>query len=111
VLTPNNHRLRSFAHDPFLGLFFAVVDIILGTTTCVNNDSKFTILVNTKKASTEQKWLVAIYYIGHIVSDISTARGIPILGFFLTQFFQTEVNDSSIAKIAGGYSRGLPVDV
>lgn len=38
VLTPNNHRLRSFAHDPFFGLLFAVADIILGTTTCINDE-------------------------------------------------------------------------
>ena len=37
VVTPNNHRLRSLAHDPFLGLFFAVADIVLGTTTCIDN--------------------------------------------------------------------------
>ena len=100
VLTPNNHRLRSFAHDPFFGLFFAVADIILSTTTCVDNSGMITILVNPKKTTTIEKWLTVFYYLGHILSDICTARGIPVPGFCITQFFTAEINDSSIAEIA-----------
>jgi len=100
VVTPNNHRLRSFAHDPFLGILFAVADIILGTTTCVDNNGKLEIIVNKKKALTAEKWLAVLYYIGHIISDICTSRGIPIPGFCLTQFFTAEIGDSSIAEIA-----------
>lgn len=59
-----------------------------------------TIIVNPKKASTTEKWLAVIYYLGHIISDMCTARGIPILGFFVTQFFTARIGDSSIAKIA-----------
>ncbi len=100
IVTPNNHRLRSFAHDPFFGLLFAVADIILGTTTCFDNKGKLTILVNKNKASTGQKWLSVIYYMGHIISDVGTSRGIPIPGFFITQFFRNGDGDTSIAKIA-----------
>ncbi len=40
------------------------------------------------------------YYIGHIVSDMFTSRGIPVPGFFLTQFFTNGGADNSIARIA-----------
>ena len=36
-MRPNNHRLRSLAHDPFFGIFFAIFDIVCGTTTFVDN--------------------------------------------------------------------------
>lgn len=100
VITPNNHRLRSLAHDPFFGLLFAIADIILGTTTGIDNNGNLNILVNKNKAPSSVKWLSVIYYLGHLVSDICTARGLPIPGFFLTQFFTNEIADSSIAKTA-----------
>lgn len=100
VLTPDNHRLRNFAHDPLFGLFFAVADIILGTTTCLDNNGKLTVLLNRQKAPTVVKWLAIIYYLGHIISDMCTARGIPIPGFFITQFFTAEIGDSTLAGIA-----------
>jgi hypothetical protein len=100
VITPNNHRLRSLAHDPFFGLLFAVADIILGTTTCIDNNGNLNILVNKNKAPTSVKWLSVMYYLGHLVSDICTARGLPIPGFFLTQFFTNEIADSTLAKTA-----------
>ena len=120
TVTPNNHRLRSFGHDPLFGLMFAVADIILGTTTCVDNSGQLKILVNKRKAPTSEKWLAVIYYLGHLISDVCTARGLPIPGFCSLQFFQTEIVDKSIAKIAenmylDGYdlrhmvSMGIPV--
>lgn len=101
VVTPNNHRLRSFAHDPFFGLLFAVADILMGTTTCINNAGKITILINPKPVPLVEKLLSVLYYFGHLISDVCTFRGLTIPGFFLTQFF-TDVNigDKSIAEIA-----------
>lgn len=99
TLNPNNHRLRSLGHDPYLGLFFAVADIIMGTTTCIDNDGALRIIPNFG-VSKGEKILSVIYYIGHIVSDLFTARGIPIPGFFLTQFFTGNGEDASLAEIA-----------
>lgn len=100
VLSPNNHRLRSLAHDPYFGLLFAVVDIILETTTCIDNNGFLNLLVNKKDTPITTKFLSVIYYLGHIISDVSTSRGIPIPGFFLTQFFTDESSTDSIARIA-----------
>ncbi len=98
VVTPDNHRLRNFAHDPMFGLLFAVADIILGTATLVDNNGRIRIIVNGKSTSPIKKYLAVIYYLGHLLSDVCTARGLPIPGFFLTQFFSGDNN--SIAQIA-----------
>ncbi len=100
VMYPNNHRIRSLGHDPFLGLFFAIADILLGTTTCIDNEGHLRVLVGRQEATIQEKMLSVFYYIGHIFSDICTARGIPIPGFFLTQFFAGDGADDSIAKRA-----------
>lgn len=99
VLCPDDHRLKSLAHDPFFGLFFAVADILMGTTTCIGNDGKIKILPSWK-TDPSQKFLAVFYYIGHLLSDLCTARGLPIPGAFLTQFFVGDGLDGSPAKIA-----------
>lgn len=99
---PQNHRLRSLSHDPLLGLFFSVFDIIMNTTTFVDNAGYLRIVPNDgfSRSKTEMAFPV-VYYLGHIISDLFTARGIPIPGFFLTQFFTGgDSSDSSIAGIA-----------
>lgn len=100
TLKPNNHRLRSFGHDPLFGLVFAVVDIVMGTTTCIDNSGKIRILPNKNKASSTEKYLSVIYYFGHLISDVCTARGLPIPGFFMLEFFQNEIEGKSISEIA-----------
>lgn len=102
VVTPNNHRLRSLSHDPLLGLFFAVVDIWLGTTIAIDDAGVLRIINNPKEQAKAQKFLPVIYYFGHIISDFHTARGIPVPGFFLTQFFAGGDSNSTIARIAEG---------
>lgn len=99
VVCPNNHRLRCFAHDPLYGLMFAVVDIIYDTCTCIDDTGCLRILVNNKN-SVENKWLAVIYYFGHLLSDVSTSRGLPVPGFCFLEFFTQEASDKSIAKIA-----------
>ena len=100
-MNPNNHRLRSLSHDPFFGLFFSVFDIALGTTTYIDNTGHLNIYkAPNNPISIPKKFVATLYYIGHIVSDLFTARGIPIPGFFLTQFFTVGVNDDSIAELA-----------
>ena len=98
---PQNHRLRSLSHDPFFGLFFSVFDIIMNTTTFIDNSGCLRVLPNfTHPTSITKKLLNILYFIGHIISDVFTARGIPVPGFFLTQFFTSGSSDNSIARIA-----------
>lgn len=98
VVYPNNHRLRSFAHDPLIGLLFAVVDIILGTATVVDDNGRLRVLINSREYPASQKYLAVVYYLGHLLSDVCTARGLPVPGFIMTQFLSGD--DKSIARIA-----------
>lgn len=97
TVTPNNHRLRNFAHDPLIGILFAATDIIMGTSTLIDNNGHLKIIINDKSYTDSQKLLTLVYYLGHLISDICTARGLPIPGSVLTQFF-TDGSDSSVAK-------------
>jgi hypothetical protein len=100
VMIPNNHRIRSLGHDPLFGLFFAVADILMGTTTCIDNAGHLRVLVGKHQSTGQEKLLSVLYYIGHLFSDIGTARGIPVPGFFMTQFFTRNGDSSSVAKAA-----------
>lgn len=103
IVNPNNHRLRNPGHDPILGLLFAVVDIIMGTVTVIGNDGQINVIIRDNEYPESEKLLSIIYYFGHLLSDVCTARGLPIPGFFITQFFtngQYGPNDDSLARIA-----------
>lgn len=100
VVNPNNHRLRNPGHDPLVGLLFAVADILLGTATLIDNDGNIRILIRDKNYPPEEKYLSVLFYLGHLLSDVCTARGLPIPGFFATQFFTNGESNRSIAKVA-----------
>ena len=107
VVTPNNHRLRSLAHDPLFGLIFAIVDIFLGTTTCINDNGMLEIIPTSKTTLTDKTFAVFLY-IGHIISDACTSRGLPIPGSFLTQInlnneFLKNISDISESMYVNGY--------
>ncbi len=99
TVNPNNHRLRSFAHDPMIGLLFAIVDIIMGTATVIDNSGHIRVIVRPQNYPENQKYLAVIYYLGHLLSDVCTARGLPIPGFILTQFFTSD-DGPSLASVA-----------
>lgn len=99
VVNPNNHRLRNAGHDPLFGALFAMADILLGTATIIDNNGMVRILVDDKDYPMTEKILSLVYYLGHLLSDVCTTRGLPVPGFALTQFF-TNGDGKSIAKIA-----------
>lgn len=64
-MIPNNHRLRSLSHDPFFGLFFAVFDIIMNTTTFIDNSGCLRIIPNASyQTPMIEKILCVLYYSG-----------------------------------------------
>lgn len=100
IVVPDNHRLRNFAHDPLMGMLFAVADIIMGTATLVDNNGQLRVLVNPREYPVSEKILSLVYYFGHLLSDVCTARGLPIPGMILTQFFRDGIDDrNSIGAI------------
>ena len=93
-LTPNNHRLRSFSHDPFFGLFFSFFDFVFQTTSYINGNGNFAISFNASKSYKPiDLYKSVLWFMGHLISDFSTKRGIPIPGFVLTQFFKNDDYD------------------
>lgn len=99
TLYPLNHCLRSLAHDPLFGALFALLDICLGTTTCINDKGQLVMLISPKGQAVEKAPMFLLYYVGHLISDAFTSCGLPIPGWFLTQFFSSEDQDS-LAKVA-----------
>ncbi len=103
VVIPDNHRLRNPGHDPLFGLMFAIVDIFMGTATLIDNNGALRVIVREGNYPITEKLFSVIYYVGHLISDVFTSRGLPIPGFFLTQFFvdnKFAPEYDSIAKIA-----------
>ena len=95
IVVPDNHRLRNFAHDPLMGMLFAVADIIMGTATLVDNNGHLRVLVNPRDYPLSEKYLSVVFYFGHLISDVCTARGIPVPGMILTQFFRDGIDDKN----------------
>lgn len=56
-------------------------------------------LISPKGQAAEKAPMFLLYYIGHLISDAFTSCGLPIPGWFLTQFFASEDQDS-LAKAA-----------
>lgn len=104
---PLNHRLRSLAHDPLFGALFALLDLCMGTTTCINNDGQLVMLLSPKGRADEKAPLFLLYYLGHLISDAFTSCGIPVPGWFLTQFFASEDGDSLARAAEEMYKSGM----
>lgn len=78
-LNPKTHRMQSLGHDPILGFYYGVKDILRGEFTAVDNagevikqsvNSNSTIGMNLFEAIATQ--------FGHLCSDISTPAGLPV---------------------------------
>ena len=104
-INPTNHRLRSLAHDPLLGLIFGVRDMMNGTcTTVVNGEIR---IFESIKGSVEggiPELLVRMFK--HLASDVNapSAKGnrgmglpAPFMGL-LKMFDGIPVGDSTFGK-------------
>ncbi|GBR02938.1 hypothetical protein AA0229_1824 [Gluconobacter cerinus NRIC 0229] len=115
VLNPTNHRLRSLAHDPLLGLFFGIFDMINGTCTTVV-DGKILSIPSLKGTSEGNLFQLIGRMLGHLLSDVNapTANGnrgmglpAPFMGL-LRMFEKVPVGDSNFGRqiewmFANGY--------
>ena len=76
AISPTNHRLRSLAHDPLLGLMFGVWDMLHGTCTAVVNGQ--IISIPSVKSSPEGGVFTLLgQMLGHLCSDVNapSAKG------------------------------------
>ncbi|BBH46840.1 hypothetical protein [Pseudomonas sp. KU43P] len=114
VLNPINHRLRSLAHDPILGFFYGVYDMIHGTCTVVVNGQ--VMQLPSKKGPTEGNLFQLLgKMFGHLLSDLNapSAKGnrgmglpAPFMGL-LRMFENLEIDGVSFGKqIEWMYTQG-----
>jgi hypothetical protein len=105
VLNPKNHRLRSLAHDPILGFFYGIIDMIHGTCTVVVNGEVMQI-PSTKGPTEGNLFQLLGRMFGHLLSDVNapSAKGnrgmglpAPFMGL-LRMFENVNVNGVSFGK-------------
>lgn len=114
VLNPINHRLRSLAHDPVLGFFYGIYDMLHGTCTVVVNGEVLQI-PSTKGATEGNLFQLLGRMFGHLLSDVNapSAKGnrgmglpAPFMGL-LRMFENVNINGVSFGKqIEWMYVRG-----
>ena len=105
VLNPTNHRLRSLAHDPILGFFYGVYDMIHGTCTVVVN-GEVRQIPSTKGPTEGNLFQLLGRMFGHLLSDVNapSAKGnrgmglpAPFMGL-LRMFEHININGMSFGK-------------
>ena len=81
------HRLLTPGHDPLLGLVLGTIDILRGGMTAVSPDGAVSFLSGTDQP-VANLFAALFTEIGHLLSDVATKMGLPVPGWFLTQFLQ-----------------------
>lgn len=107
-LGPRTHRMASLGHDPVLGWFFGVRDILAGGFTAIGSDGRLVIQSVPGWEPAEfgvglfAKILEAFQSVaGHLLSDVATKAGLPPPLFGLLQFLQCGgIGDHSISDVA-----------
>ena len=85
-ITPSNHRLLSFAHDPsVLGLIFGLMDIWSGGMSGVTRNGQLFHINTQIPADAKKMFFAPLIWLGHLVSDVTTPMGLPPPGWSLTQ--------------------------
>ena len=101
------HRLLSLGHDPLLGFFIGVWDIMHGTMTTIDKKGKVAnqIMENYAERKESNVFAAIAKQIIHLKSDITTSMGLPVplMGLFnLLQFGSIGEEDQTIAEIVQG---------
>ena len=107
-LGPRTHRMASLGHDPILGWYFGVRDILAGGFTAIGSDGRLVIQSIPGWEPDEfgvglfVKILEALQTVaGHMLSDVATPAGLPPPLLGLLQFFQQGgIGDHSVADVA-----------
>lgn len=77
-LSPKTHRITSLGHDPLLGFYYGVRDILNGNFTAINNAGE--VIIQNRVGVIKPYTIfeaIAIQF-GHLCSDIGTSAGLPI---------------------------------
>lgn len=78
-LNPKTHRIQSLGHDPILGFYYGVRDILKGQFTAIDNAGDLiTQSISSNNAIGMNLFKAIALQFGHLCSDISTPAGLPI---------------------------------
>ncbi|WP_421921729.1 hypothetical protein [Marinobacter salarius] len=107
-LGPRTHRYQSLGHDPILGFFFGVRDILTGQFTAIDKYGKVIVQQVGEPLLEGEGFLIRILealktHVGHLLSDVATPAGLPaplmpLLSFL--QFGKIGNHDYTIAEVA-----------
>ncbi|GGJ59440.1 hypothetical protein [Deinococcus roseus] len=88
-LNPHTHRFQSLGHDPILGFLFGVMDIMKGTFSAIDSNGQWIVQANNIHGTAGMNVFDALArQYGHLLSDVSTTRGLPVPFMPLLQFLQ-----------------------
>lgn len=101
------HRLLQLGHDPILGFFFGVIDILNGTMTTIDKQGKIVcqVMENYAERTEVDIFSALCKQIAHFKSDITTSMGLPapLMSLFnLLQFGKMGEEELTIAEIVQG---------
>lgn len=101
------HRLLQLGHDPILGFFFGVIDILNGTMTTIDKQGKIVcqVMENYAERTEADIFSALCKQIAHFKSDITTSMGLPapLMSLFnLLQFGKMGEEELTIAEIVQG---------
>ncbi len=89
-LNPKTHRISSLGHDPILGFYYGVRDIINGSFTAINNNGNIITQQRTSIVNPYSIFEAISIQFGHLCSDISTPASLPIP--FMSQLMKLNGN-------------------
>ncbi len=100
-ISPYNHRLKEFSHDPILGFLFGAFDIINNSCTMVN-DGKIVVYKSVKENYFDGNIFNAMgRMFGHLVSDINAPSAAGNRGMGLPAPFMGLLSNLKNVKING----------
>lgn len=107
-LGPRTHRYQSLGHDPILGFFFGIRDILTGQFTAIDKFGKVIVQQVGEPLLEGEMFVVRILealktHVGHLLSDVATPAGLPaplmpLLSFL--QFGKIGNHEYTIAEVA-----------
>lgn len=101
TLNPRTHRFQSLGHDPILGFFYGVRDILKNTFTCFDGSGKLITIARNGVPVESNIFGAILRQFGHLKSDISTSAGLPIPFMSLLQKIDSgNINGKTVGEVS-----------
>ena len=101
TLNPRTHRFQSMGHDPILGFFYGVRDILKHSFTVFDKSGNLIQIARNGSPIETNIFSAIIRQFGHLKSDISTSAGLPIPFMPMLQSITSgNINGKSIGDVS-----------